>query len=37
MGALGLIAGDLPEQYGGLNQPSETSGLISEALAYGEQ
>jgi hypothetical protein len=36
MGALGLIAGDLPEQYGGLNLPSETSGLISEALAYGD-
>ena len=36
MGALGLIAGDLPEQYGGLGLPSETSGLIIEALAYGD-
>jgi cyclohexanecarboxyl-CoA dehydrogenase len=36
MGALGLIAGDLPEQYGGLSLPSETSGLIIEALAYGD-
>jgi cyclohexanecarboxyl-CoA dehydrogenase len=36
MGALGLIAGDLPEQYGGLDLPSETSGLIIEALAYGD-
>ena len=36
MGALGLIAGDLPEQHGGLGLSSETSGLIIEALAYGD-
>ena len=36
VGALGLIAGDPPEQYGGLGLPSETSGLIIEALAYGD-
>ena len=28
-GALGLIAADLPELYGGLGLPSETSGLIT--------
>lgn len=36
MGALGLIAPDLPEKHGGLGQSSETSGLIMEAIAYGD-
>ncbi len=36
MGALGLIGPDLPERYGGLGLPSEVSGLIIEALAYGD-
>ncbi len=36
MGALGLIAPDLPEQHGGLGQSSETSGLVMEAVAYGD-
>jgi len=34
MGALGLIGADLPEEYGGLGQPSLTAGLIIEAIAY---
>ena len=36
MGALGLIGADLPEEYGGLGQPSLTAGLIIEAIAYGD-
>jgi cyclohexanecarboxyl-CoA dehydrogenase len=36
MGSLGLIGVDLPEAYGGLEQPSLTAGLIIEALAYGD-
>ena len=36
MGALGLIGTDLPERHGGLGLPSETTGLIIEALAYGD-
>ncbi len=36
MGALGLIAGDLAESHGGLGLSSETTGLIMEALAYGD-
>jgi cyclohexanecarboxyl-CoA dehydrogenase len=36
MGELGLIAPDLPEAYGGLGAPSETTGIIIEALAYGD-
>lgn len=36
MGALGLIGVDLPERHGGLGLPSEVSGLIIEALAYGD-
>ncbi|MEJ2377549.1 MAG: acyl-CoA dehydrogenase family protein [Pseudolabrys sp.] len=36
MGALGLIGADLPERHGGLGLPSEVSGLIIEALAYGD-
>ncbi len=36
MGALGLIGADLPERHGGLGLPSETTGLIIEALAFGD-
>ena len=36
MGELGLIGADLPEQYGGLGQPSLTAGVIIEAIAYGD-
>ncbi len=36
MGALGLIGVDLPETYGGLGASGVTSGLIVEALAYGD-
>ena len=36
MGRLGLIGADLPERHGGLGAPSETVGLIIEALAYGD-
>jgi cyclohexanecarboxyl-CoA dehydrogenase len=36
MGALGLIGADLPQRFGGLGLPSETTGLIMEALAYGD-
>jgi cyclohexanecarboxyl-CoA dehydrogenase len=36
MGALGLIGTDLPERHGGMGLPSETTGLIIEALAYGD-
>jgi cyclohexanecarboxyl-CoA dehydrogenase len=36
MGALGLIAPELPEVYGGLGLPSITSGLIAEAVGYAD-
>ena len=36
MGELGLIGVDLPERYGGLGAPSETAGVIMEAIAYGD-
>jgi cyclohexanecarboxyl-CoA dehydrogenase len=36
MGALGLIAPDLPEQYGGLGESSVTAGIIIEQVAYGD-
>ncbi len=36
MGALGLIAADIPERFGGLGAPSETSGLIIEAIGAGD-
>lgn len=36
MGELGLIGVDLPEGYGGLGTPSETAGVIMEAIAYGD-
>jgi cyclohexanecarboxyl-CoA dehydrogenase len=36
MGELGLIAPELPEEFGGLGAPSVTSGLIAEAIAYAD-
>ena len=36
MGALGLIAPELPEEFGGLGTPSLTSGLIAEAIGYAD-
>jgi cyclohexanecarboxyl-CoA dehydrogenase len=36
MGALGLIAPELPEAYDGLGQSSVTSGLIAEAVGYAD-
>lgn len=36
MGELGLIAPELPEEYGGLGQPCLTSGLIAEAIGHAD-
>lgn len=36
MGALGLVAGDLPEEFGGLNLDGVTAGLIIEEIAYAD-
>jgi cyclohexanecarboxyl-CoA dehydrogenase len=36
MGGLGLIAPDAPEAFGGLGLPCSTSGLIAEAIGYGD-
>ncbi len=36
MGALGLIAPDLPEEFGGMGESAVTSGLITEAIAYSD-
>ncbi len=36
MGALGLIAPELPEEFGGLGAPSLTTGLIAEAIGYAD-
>ncbi len=36
MGKLGLLAMDLPAQYGGMGADSVTSGIIIEELAYGD-
>ena len=36
MGALGLIAPELPEALGGLGAPSVTSGLIAEEIGYAD-
>jgi len=36
MGSLGFIGTDLPEELGGLGQTSITTGLVAEALAYGD-
>ena len=36
MGSLGFIGTDLPEELGGLGQTSITTGMVAEALAYGD-
>ena len=36
MGKLGLLAMDLPVQYGGMGADSVTAGIIIEELAYGD-
>ncbi len=36
MGALGLVAGDLPEEFGGFNLDGVTAGLIIEEIAYAD-
>lgn len=36
MGALGLIAPDLSEEYGGMGESSVAAGLITEAIAYSD-
>lgn len=36
MGALGLLGADLPAEYGGLGVDSVTTGILAEALAYGD-
>lgn len=36
MGSLGLIAADMPEEYGGLGVDGVTTGVIAEELAYGD-
>ncbi|MDR3468618.1 MAG: acyl-CoA dehydrogenase family protein [Xanthobacteraceae bacterium] len=36
MGDLGLIAPELPEDFGGLGAPSVTSGLIAEAIGHAD-
>lgn len=36
MGELGLLGPDLPEEYGGLGEPSVTTGIAMEAVAYGD-
>jgi cyclohexanecarboxyl-CoA dehydrogenase len=36
MGSLGLIAPELPEEFGGLGAESLTSGLIAEAIGYAD-
>ena len=36
MGDLGLIAPELPEEFGGLGTASLTSGLIAEAIGYAD-
>lgn len=36
MGSLGLVAGDLPEAFGGLGLDGVTAGLIIEEIAYAD-
>ena len=36
MGDLGLIAPDLPEEFGGYGLDGRTGGIVIEALAYGD-
>ncbi|MDB5511767.1 MAG: acdA4 [Enterovirga sp.] len=36
MGALGLIGPELPEEFGGLGLTNVASGIVTEAIAYGD-
>ena len=36
LGRLGLIAPELPEEFGGLGAPSVTTGVIAEAIGYAD-
>jgi cyclohexanecarboxyl-CoA dehydrogenase len=36
MGALGLIAPELPEAFGGMGAPSVTTGVITEAIGHAD-
>lgn len=36
LGALGLIAPNVPERFGGIGSPCLVNGLICEAIAYGD-
>lgn len=36
MGELGVLGPSLPEQYGGMDASSVTTGLVTEAVAYGD-
>ncbi|NKB57615.1 MAG: cyclohexanecarboxyl-CoA dehydrogenase [Alphaproteobacteria bacterium] len=36
MGALGLVAGDLPEEFGGFGLDGVSAGLIMEEIAYAD-
>ncbi len=36
MGRLGFMGMDLPEEFGGMGVDSVTTGLVAEALAYGD-
>ena len=36
MGALGLIAPDMPEEFGGMGESAVTAGMITEAIAYAD-
>lgn len=36
LGAMGLIAPNVPERFGGIGAPSVVNGLICEAIAYGD-
>lgn len=36
MGALGLIAPDMPEEFGGMGESAITAGMITEAIAYAD-
>jgi len=36
MGALGLIAPDLPAEFGGMGESAVTAGLITEEIAYSD-
>ena len=36
MGSMGLLGLELPKQYGGLAEGALTTGLVTEAIAYGD-